>query len=638
MGGGGEDSFVQPLGALLGLTAIVALLLSYAKQSTIVAFIFVGASINALVGNENFDPKSLGHFSEVGILVLLFMAGLEVEIHAFLKNWVAVVKIGVGQIFLLTSLSVPLSLLVLPAIGSKSDPMAQLYFALCMTFSSTILVLGYLKHSKSMETVYGQLCLGTLILQDVTSVLGIAVLGGLGGVGTCALSDTDVTNCTSADNWFDCVQLGDGGCAYNNETSMAFSTFTGSRRFLLASSSSSSASSSGSSSGSSTSPSLPSGCYDPCAALNLASIDNGDAGLSFCQTTTVAGSGSSTCVFSEASGGGIGIKILLLFVKLFLVCILFAILNRYVLEKLFSKFAQSLELLYLGSLGYSFGLAAAAISFEFVDEGGFSPEITAFLAGVSIAQLPYKMAIESKMEPIKSLGVAMFFLSLGLQLNMDQETLAAVPIGLSLAFFNLLLTLPLFMILGWTARLKSHDIFMLGLLMNQISEFSLILCTLAVRAGVLDPIVLTTMTVAAIVSIVLSSIGHIFVDDLYELVNRNTTSERRNHHNLDDETPALPARAVRLSSVEGMLVAAAEAGLFNHILVSFAQLKALLNSTRVLRCVRSRRWWREAPLKQTSEGGGGLTCGVDACTSLSRGCRGATCQGGSRRRRQSRRG
>ena len=76
--------------------------------------------------------------------------------------------------------------------------------------------------------------------------------------------------------------------------------------------------------------------------------------------------------------------------------------------------------------------------------------------------------LESKMEPIKSLGVAMFFLSLGLQLNMDQETLAAVPIGLSLAFFNLLLTLPLFMILGWTARLKSHDIFMLGLLMNQI--------------------------------------------------------------------------------------------------------------------------------------------------------------------------
>ena len=52
-------------------------------------------------------------------------------------------------------------------------------------------------------------------------------------------------------------------------------------------------------------------------------------------------------------------------------------------------------------------------------------------------------------------------------------------------------------------------------LMNQISEFSLILCTLCVRAGVLDPIVLTVMTLAAVLSIIVSSIGHIFVEDLY---------------------------------------------------------------------------------------------------------------------------
>ncbi len=51
--------------------------------------------------------------------------------------------------------------------------------------------------------------------------------------------------------------------------------------------------------------------------------------------------------------------------------------------------------------------------------------------------------------------------------------------------------------------------------MNQISEFSLILCTLCVRAGVLDPIVLTVMTLAAVLSIIVSSIGHIFVEDLY---------------------------------------------------------------------------------------------------------------------------
>ena len=517
MGGGSENSFVQPLGLLLGLTAVVALLLSRAKQSTIVAFIFVGASINAIVGNQNFDATILGHFSEVGILVLLFMAGLEVELHAFLKNWKAVVIVGVGQILCLSLFSIPLSLLILPAVGSKSDFTAQIYFALCMTFSSTILVLGYLKQSKSMETVYGQLCLGTLILQDVTSVLGIAVLGGLGGVGTCAAANS--FNCTAVESWADCEMPGAAaGCAYQNATTI-LSTGAGSRRFLLAASSTSSGCSSSASPNT-----IPlDGCYDKCALLDLTSIDNnGDAGMSLCLSSFVTSSvdAVAACAFTEDGGGGIGVKILLLFVKLIIVCLFLALLNKFVLNKLFEMFAQSFELLYLGSLGYAFGLASLAIQFEFAGEGGFSPEITVFLAGVSIAQLPYKIAIESKMEPIKSLGVAMFFLSLGLQLNMDQNTLDAVPLALSLAFFNLLLTLPLFMFLGYTAKLKSHDIWMLGLLMNQISEFSLILCTLSVRAGVLSPIVLTTMTVAAIVSIILSSIGHIFVDDLYKVALR----------------------------------------------------------------------------------------------------------------------
>ena len=48
MGGGGEDSFIEPLGLLLGLTALVALVCSLLKQSTIVSFILVGVIVNSL--------------------------------------------------------------------------------------------------------------------------------------------------------------------------------------------------------------------------------------------------------------------------------------------------------------------------------------------------------------------------------------------------------------------------------------------------------------------------------------------------------------------------------------------------------------------------------------------------------------
>ena len=97
MAGGGEDSFIEPLGLLLGLTAFVALLLSYAKQSTIISFILVGVMVNS-VGVTKLETTTLGHFSEVGILILLFMAGLEVELEAFIEKWKTVTIIGVGQL------------------------------------------------------------------------------------------------------------------------------------------------------------------------------------------------------------------------------------------------------------------------------------------------------------------------------------------------------------------------------------------------------------------------------------------------------------------------------------------------------------------------------------------------------------
>ena len=117
---------------------------------------------------------------------------------------------------------------------------------------------------------------------------------------------------------------------------------------------------------------------------------------------------------------------------------------------------------------------------------GFSGEITEFLAGVSLTHLPYKLHIVGKVEPIKSLGVAIFFIALGLRLKIDQSMVDALPAGIGLALLAVFGTLPLFMILGFWARLQARTTFMIGMLMNQISEFSLILCTLCVRAGVFE--------------------------------------------------------------------------------------------------------------------------------------------------------
>ena len=55
---------------------------------------------------------------------------------------------------------------------------------------------------------------------------------------------------------------------------------------------------------------------------------------------------------------------------------------------------------------------------------------------MSVADLPYKMHLESKMEPIKSLGVAIFFIALGLQIPVDEtlDTLRPSVLQSSLDF------------------------------------------------------------------------------------------------------------------------------------------------------------------------------------------------------------
>ena len=332
MAGGGEDSFVQPLGILLGLTALVALLFSFARQSTIVAFIAVGLALSA--AGVPFDGTILGHFSEVGILVLLFMAGLEVELHAFIDEWRTVTIVGVGQIISSTAFNGILAIAVLPAISATWNTTSSIYFGLCMTFSSTILVLGFLKKSKSMGTVYGQLCLGTLVLQDVASVLGLAVLGGLsdgGALGECACVST--LNVTAA----------------NMTVAACKSTCAD--------------------------------ALDGLAGRRLASGSSSDAGVPADGGLSACADAGDFCTFSASvsDGSGVALSILTLFGKLVVAVIIFTGLTKTILPKLFEMFASSLDLLYIGALGYCTGMAAVAIA------AGFSGEITAFLVSNLVA-------------------------------------------------------------------------------------------------------------------------------------------------------------------------------------------------------------------------------------------------------------
>jgi len=410
--------FTVQLGILVGFTAFLAIVMHMLKQSTIVAYILVGVIMQQIFNALDVTPhmSTLSHFSHIGIIMLLFMAGLEVDIPAFLARAKLVSTVGLGQIFINTLVGMATGYFI---VGSElKGAMGLVYFGLCCTFSSTIIVLGMLKKTKQMESLHGQICLGLLVFQDITAVLSLAIL-------TAATKKEPMEGC------------------YNSNTTIEENN-------------------------------------------NHRLLGNG---------------GNMTTGIVDEEEQSLGIALVLLVMWLLLFGFLQYLSSKFVLHHLFRALSSSKELLYLGTLGYALFSAGLA------DAVGFSAEIAAFLAGVSMTVLPYKLEIEGKVESIKNLGILTFFITLGMDLEFDLDPVLYLASVIA-ALMTLFVTMGIVVFLGWAAHLKARPTFYIGGIVNQISEFSLILASLCVERGIFCKDVLTVLAIACVITIIGSGTGH----------------------------------------------------------------------------------------------------------------------------------
>jgi Kef-type K+ transport system membrane component KefB len=73
------------------------------------------------------------------------------------------------------------------AVALGLDPMAALYVAVALTFSSTIIVVKLLSDKREIDALHGRIALGILIVQDIVVVLAIIALTALGPEAASAL-------------------------------------------------------------------------------------------------------------------------------------------------------------------------------------------------------------------------------------------------------------------------------------------------------------------------------------------------------------------------------------------------------------------------------------------------------------------
>jgi glutathione-regulated potassium-efflux system protein KefB len=132
------------------------------------------------------------------------------------------------------------------------------------------------------------------------------------------------------------------------------------------------------------------------------------------------------------------------------------------------------------------GLFAVCASAALMQSIGVSAALGAFVAGVMLAESPYRHELEADIDPFRSILLGLFFLAVGMMLDLD--VIAAQPffvIGMAAAL--VLVKTGVIYGLGRIFGLKNSAAIIMALLLSQGGEFGFVLFTAAQGALLIEP-------------------------------------------------------------------------------------------------------------------------------------------------------
>jgi len=358
------------LGVALVFVTIFRRLGLGATMGYIAAGILIGPSVLGAFNN----PEAVQRVSEVGIALLLFIVGLELQPSRLWRLRRDIFGLGLVQVAL-CGLAISLLLYVVPGFSAK----AALAIGLPLALSSTAQVLPWLRSENELNTPQGERAFSILLFQDLSIVPLITIIAAMAPV-----------------------------------------------------------------------------TIDPSAPV----------GWTLALYTIVA-------VIALVAFGRLVLNPLLRFIgrlgerELFVVVGLFTVIG------------------------------SAALMRQF----GLSTALGAFVAGVVLAESPYRHELESDVEPFRSILLGLFFLSVGMLL--DLRLIGSRPllvIGLAAAVIvikTLLITL-----ISRVSRFSWTRSFRLGLLLSQAGEFAFVLFAMAASAQLILPEAASLFTAVVTVSMV----------------------------------------------------------------------------------------------------------------------------------------
>lgn len=372
---------------ILLFAAVFGALGQLLKQPLIVMFIALGVVLGPALFDIVKSKEYIHLLAEIGIAVLLFIVGLKLDIRIIKSVGKIALLTGLGQVFFTSAIG------FIIAIFLGFSTLHSFYIAVALTFSSTIIIVKLLSDKKDIDSLYGQIAIGFLIVQDIIVILVMIILASMRQAESVSIAENVIK-------------------------------------------------------------------------------------------TVVAGAALIIATF---------------------------VMMKWVLPRLSRFLAKSQEMLTLYAIAWAVSLAAGS---ELV---GFSGEVGAFLAGVSLASSKFKDDIGRRLVSLRDFLLLFFFVSLGSNLDMSvigEQVPSAIIFSLFVLIGNPLIVLIIMGLMGYRKRTA----FMAGLTVAQISEFSLIFAGLGLAIGHITDDVLGLITLVGLITIGISTYLILYSHRIYNVI------------------------------------------------------------------------------------------------------------------------
>jgi len=213
---------------------------------------------------------------------------------------------------------------------------------------------------------------------------------------------------------------------------------------------------------------------------------------------------SETGGFSWLLVADIGLKILAL-------AALVVLISRFLIPKILPHIAKSTEFLFIFTIAWCFGIASLLFAL------GFSVEIGAIIAGLTLGSSPFQAEISSRIRPLRDFFIILFFIILGSEMVITNPQAVIIPAAI-LSFFilfgNPFILYHTFRLLKFTRR----NSFFAGVTAAQVSEFGFILLFTGGKLGFLTGDELPVFTLVALITIFVSSYAITYNEAIYRFL------------------------------------------------------------------------------------------------------------------------